>query len=79
MIFKVSGLTLSNWFNNWDSQGLVGLSDRKGRVRKCKLNKSQKQQVKKWTKETPKNLEYVKKRIKEEWDILVSNDTIKKV
>lgn len=45
----------------------------------CKLNKSQKQQVKKWTKQTPKNVESVKKRIKEECEILVSKDTLKKV
>jgi transposase len=62
-----------------ESPGLVGLYDRTGRFRKCKLNKSQKQQVKKWTKETPNNLESVKKRIKEEWEIQVSKDTFKKV
>ena len=79
MIFKLSGLTLSNRFNNLESSGLVELYDPKGRFRKCNLNKSQKQQVKKGTKETPTNLKYVKKRIKQKWDILVSKDTLKKV
>ncbi|MEO0968830.1 MAG: helix-turn-helix domain-containing protein [Cyanobacteria bacterium J06639_18] len=54
-IFNVSRLTISNWLNSWDDQGLLGLYDKKGRGRKSKLNDEQKKQVKQWTKQNPKN------------------------
>lgn len=78
-IFNVSRLTISNWLNSWDDQGLLGLYDKKGRGRKSKLNDEQKKQVKQWTKQNPKNLDLVRKNIKSSWNILVSKDTIKRI
>ncbi|GAA6617525.1 IS630 family transposase [Scytonema sp. NUACC26] len=78
-IFNVSRLTITNWLDDWDTYGLVGLYDKKGRGRKSKLNDEQKEQVKKWTKQNPKNLDLVRKNIREAWDIDVSKDTIKRI
>ena len=78
-IFNVSRLTITNWFNDWDDKGLVGLYDKKGRGRKSKLNDDQKEQVKQWTKQNPKNLDVVITIISTSWDIKVSKDTIKRV
>jgi transposase len=75
----VSRLTITNWLDDWDTYGLVGLYDKKGRGRKSKLNDEQKEQVKKWTKQNPKNLDLVRKNIREAWDIDVSKDTIKRI
>lgn len=78
-IFNVSRLTITNWLDDWDTFGLVGLYDKKGRGRKPKLNDEQKKQVKQWTKESPKNLDIVMKNIREVWNIEVSKETIKRI
>jgi transposase len=78
-IFNVSRLTITNWFDDWDSFALAGLYDKKGRGRKAKLNDEQKEQVRKWAKENPKNLYRVIKNFRDEWRIYVSKDTIKRI
>lgn len=78
-IFKVSRLTVTNWFNDWDKFALVGLYDRQGRGRKPKLDIDRQQQVKDWVKANPKNLNLVQNKIEEEWNIRVSKDTIRRI
>ena len=78
-IFNVSRLTITNWLDDWDTFGLVGLYDKKGRGRKPKLNDEQKEQVKQWTKQSPKNLDVVMKNIRQAWNIEVSKETIKRI
>ncbi len=78
-IFNVSRLTITNWLDDWETLGLVGLYDKKGRGRKPKLSDEQKKQVKQWTKESPKNLDVVIKNIRETWNIDVSKETIKRI
>lgn len=78
-IFNLSRLTITNWLDDWDTFGLVGLYDKKGRGRKPKLNDEQKEQVKQWTKQSPKNLDIVMKNIRESWEIEVSKETIKRI
>ena len=78
-IFQVSRNTIYNWFNNWENWGLVGLYNREGRGRKKLFNEQQQQTIKDWVKETPKNLSIVPEKIKQEWDIVTSKDTIKRV
>ena len=70
---------LYHWFNDWENKRLAGLYDRKGRGRKPKLNPEQKEQVKKWAKEHPKNLDKVRKKVSQKWRIQISKDTIKRV
>ena len=78
-IFKVSRNTVYNWFNSWDSSQLVGLYNQSGRGRKRIFNFRQGEQIKNWVKETPKNLEKVQAKIKQEWQKTVSKKTIKRV
>ena len=77
-IFQVSRKTLHNWLTLWEDEKLVGLYDRAGRGRKPKLTDSQKEQVKDWVKSEPKNLKKVLIKIKEEWEITVSKETVKR-
>jgi transposase len=65
--------------NDWEEHRLIGLYNRKGQGRKPKFNEAQKQQIKDWVKSEPKNLKKVLARIKREWEITVSKDTIKRV
>ena len=77
-IFKVSRNTIYNWFNNWESSQLVGLYNSPGRGRQKLLTTEQELIVKKWVKETPKNQEKVQEKIKKNWDISASKETIKR-
>lgn len=78
-ILKVSRNTIYNWFNDWEDYQLIGLYNRKGRGRKSKLNSQEKEIVKEWVKSSPKNLEKVKVKIKKEWEIEISKETIKRI
>ena len=78
-IFKVSRNTIYNWFNNWDCSSLAGLYNNPGRGRKPLFNINQEKLIKEWVKETPKNLEKVQDKIKKEWGVSSSKDTIKRV
>ena len=78
-IFKVSRNTIYNWFNSWESNGLVGLYNRSGQGRKKLFNLQQRTVIKEWVKETPKNLGKVQEKIQKQWEINASKDTIKRV
>lgn len=78
-IFEVSRNTIYNWFNAWELSRFAGLYNHPGRGRKKLLNAPQEQQIKKWVKETPKNLEKVQEKIKKEWRITISKKTIKRI
>ena len=77
-IFKVSRNTIYNWLNNGESSQLVGLYNSPGRGRQKLLSANQEIMVKKWVKETPKNLEKVQEKIKKTWNISASKETIKR-
>jgi transposase len=78
-IFAVSKKTIYNWKNNWLNRGLVGLYNRQGTGRKEIFSSSQKEQIKQWAKLHNKNLKQVIEKVKKEWSIEVSKDTIKRV
>ena len=78
-LFKVTRLTLYNWFNEWEKRGFASLYNRSGRGRKRTFTPEQEQQIKQWVQANPKNLEAIRTRIKEEWEIVVSKATIKRV
>jgi transposase len=78
-IFKVSRNTIYNWFNNWESFGLVGLYNHPGQGRRKIFKINQQKIIKEWVKETPKNLGLVQEKIKKQWELTVSKDTIKRV
>jgi transposase len=78
-IFEVSRNTTYNWLNNWESSGFVGLYNRAGQGRKKIFDTEQQEIIKNWAKETPKNLVIVQEKINQEWGIVTSKDTIKRV
>jgi transposase len=78
-IFKVSRNTIYNWFNNWSDSGLVGLYNHSGQGRKKIFNQQQQEIITEWVKETPKNLRLVQEKIKKQWGVTASKETIKRV
>ena len=78
-IFQVTRFTIYHWFNAWESQSLSGLYDKKGRGRNPKLTPDQKEQVRQWIKQFPKNLNKICALVQERYGIEVSKSTIKRV
>jgi transposase len=78
-ILDVSRETIYNWLNAWEAHQLVGLYDRPGRGRKPTFSPEQRAQIRVWVKQSPKNLRAVLQKIKTEWQISVSLDTLKRV
>lgn len=78
-IFNVSRKTLYNWFNNWETQGVVGLYNRPGQGRKRTFNAGQVEQIRAWVQQQPKQLKQVVQKVQEEWGISISTKTIKRV
>ena len=79
VIFKVSRITIYNWFKAWEENHLAGLYSNPGRGRKSSFTPEQKTKIKEWVKESPKNLNGVISKIKETWNITTSKDTIKRI
>jgi len=78
-IFGKTERTIYTWLSQWESQHFAGLYDEKGRGRKPKLNDDQRQQIKKWSKEFPKNLRKVVALVRETYGVSVSKRTIKRI
>lgn len=78
-IFGKTERTIYTWLSQWKSQHFAGLYDEKGRGRKPKLNDDQRQQIKKWSKEFPKNLKKVVALVRETYGVSVSKGTIKRI
>ena len=77
-IFQVSYKTIYNWFNRWESEGMVGLYNKPGRGCKPTFNSNQKNRIREWTQQQPQ-LKQVVQKIKEEWGITISTKTIKRI
>lgn len=78
-IFNISRRTVYNWFNRWESEGVLGLYDRSGRGRKRIFNPEQEAEIRGWTKEEPRQLKKVLQKIKNKWEIETSTKTIKRI
>jgi transposase len=78
-IFQVDRITIYHWFDAWEVYRLCGLYEHKGRGRRPKLTKDQKEQIRQWAKTFPKNLNQIRALIYEEFNIEVSKDTVKNV
>jgi transposase len=78
-IFQVSYKTIYNWFERWESEGMVGLYNKPGRGRKPTFNPQQKEKIKEWTQQEPRQLKQVLEKVEEEWGIKSSKKTIKRV
>lgn len=53
--------------------------NKKGRGRKPKLTEEQKEKIREWVKKFPKNLNKIRALVKEEFDITISKQTIKRI
>jgi transposase len=78
-IFNISYKTVYNWLNRWESDGMIGLYDRSGRGRKRTFNPKQEEQIRDWTRQEPRQSKKVVQKIKENWNIDISTDTIKRI
>ncbi len=78
-IFRVSRNTIYNWLNSWEKNGLAGLYNEKGRGRKETFTEEEKAKIKAWIKDNPRKLDLVLEKIKKEWGIETSKQTIKRV
>jgi transposase len=78
-IFQVSYKTIYNWFNRWELEGMVGLYNKPGRGCKPTFNAVQKERIREWAQQQPRQLKQVAQKIKEEWGITISTKTIKRI
>lgn len=78
-IFDVSYKTIYNWLNRWESEGMIGLYNKPGRGCKKIFNIEQEEKIKEWVEQEPRQLKKVLQKIKEEWGIIVSGETIKRI
>lgn len=78
-IFQVSYKTIYNWINRWELEGIVGLYNKPGRGCKRIFNPEQESLVREWARQSPRQLKKVLQKIKEEWGIAVSTETIKRI
>lgn len=78
-IFNVSYKTIYNWLNRWESEGMLGLYNKPGRGSKKTFDREQEEKIREWAKQEPRQLKKVLQKVKKEWDIVVSTDTIKRI
>jgi transposase len=78
-IFQVDRIPIYHWFNAWEQKGFPGLYDRKGPGRPPRFNPAQKEQIRQWSQQFPKNLNKIRALLHDEWGLDVSKQTIKRV
>jgi transposase len=78
-IFQVGRQTLYNWFKRWEIDGIVGLYNKPGQGCKPTFNPQQKDQIRAWIKEEPRQLKQVVQKVRESWGITVSSKTIQRI
>ena len=77
-IFGIDRTTIYNLFNAWESEGLVGLYDKKGKGRKPKLTPGMKEKITERIKENPKNISRICGLIEENFSVSVSEKTVQR-
>ncbi|MGJ5673092.1 MAG: IS630 family transposase [Nostochopsis sp.] len=78
-MFKVSYKTIYNWCERWELEGIVGLYNKPGRGSKRIFNSEQEEKIREWTQQEPRQLKKVLQKVKEEWGIEISSETIKRI
>jgi len=58
---------------------MIGLYNKPGRGCKPTFNLAQKEKIREWTKQEPKQLKQVLQKVKKEWGIKVSTKTIQRI
>lgn len=77
-IFRVSRVTIYNWFDAWEARRFAGLYDRPGKGRTPKLNASHTPSLLSWAKQFPRKLGKIKALLKETFGIEVSSGTLRR-
>jgi len=77
-IFNVHLNTIYNWINDWEERGIISLYPIKGQGRKPLLSDDKSQYIKELVLENPKQLKKVISKISEEYDIELSERTLKR-
>ena len=77
-IFNVSRITIYNWFNRWDSQGLMGLYNEKGQGCKPILTDADIEKVKQRVRENRQQLKEVRTQLKIDLSKGFSDKTLKR-
>lgn len=78
-IFNVSYKTIYNWLNRWESEGMLGLYNKPGRGSKKIFDREQESKIREWARQEPRQLKKVLQKVKSEWNVVVSTDTIKRI
>ena len=68
-----------NWLERWENEGRLGLYNKPGRGRKKTFNSAESAQIKDWVKLQLKQLKQVVQKIKKEWSINTTTETIKRI
>lgn len=77
-IFQVSHPTITNWFDSWQQQGIVGLWNKSGQGRKAILTDSDKPLIKSKVQASPQQLKQVRLELKEELNKEFSTKTLQR-
>jgi len=78
-LFEKTPRTIYTWLDRWEERRFAGLYDAPGRGKKQSLDAFQREQVRHWIKEHPKNIGKVIALVKETFGILVSKRTIQRI
>lgn len=71
--------TVSIWISNWDTKGIFGLIDKKGRGRRTTLSATQEEEVLEMIEASPRSLNKALEEIKKRWGITLSKSTLKRL
>ncbi len=77
--YSVCRQTVATWFSQWEKNGLCGLFDLPGRGRPSTLNQEQRNSLIDKVKASPRSLKKILADIKEEINVVISVDTLKRL
>ncbi|MFY7732295.1 MAG: helix-turn-helix domain-containing protein [Bacteroidia bacterium] len=77
-IFQVTHPTITNWFDGWEKQGIVGLWNKSGQGRKFILTEADKPLIKSKVQSSPQQLKKVRLELKEELNKEFSTKTLQR-
>jgi transposase len=78
-IFQVDRITIYHWFDAWESRHLAGLYDQAKSGRPPKCTPEQKDHIREWAKEYPKNLNKICTLVAEHFDMRITKQTLKRI
>jgi transposase len=78
-IFDVDRLTISHWFDAWESRHFAGLYDHKGRGRHPKLTREEQEKAQQYIEQYPQDMKKVAYLLAQETAKRVSTKTIKRL